>query len=222
MLIPAKNTSLFTFSAKGRSTMPTAIFNFQISICNALLLLLAGLSLTANAQRPTPAATPPAGDIEVLRTETDLTNLLFTATDKNNRYITTLQQSDIRVLEDSVPQSIRRFQSQTDRRLSIAFLIDVSISEEHILPGEKDAVSAFLGKIMRLTTNEAAVLPFEEYPHVEQPLTQDLTRIYSALEQIKVAFPSYMGSAPPMRGIRHNAGSREGSTAVWDSIALAC
>jgi len=70
-----------------------------------------------------PAQTPSSQDVDVIRTETDLTNLLFTATDKNNRYLTTLQQSDIRVLEDGVPQTLFTFQRETDRPLSVAFLI---------------------------------------------------------------------------------------------------
>ena len=40
-----------------------------------------------------PTQTPPSSqDVDVIRTETDLTNVLFTATDKNKRYLTTLQQ----------------------------------------------------------------------------------------------------------------------------------
>ena len=73
----------------------------------------------------------------MLRIESDLTNVLFTATDKNNRYITTLRETDIRVLEDGVPQKLFTFQRETDRPLSIAFLIDVSISEERTLRMKK-------------------------------------------------------------------------------------
>ena len=83
------------------------------------------------------AQTPSSQDVEVVRTETDLTNLLFIATDKSNRYITTLKQEDVRVLEDGVPQTLFTFQRETDRPLAIAFLIDVSGSEERTLPDEK-------------------------------------------------------------------------------------
>jgi hypothetical protein len=100
-------------------------FHFQFVIFNALLFI-GPLTRFVNGQTPRP--TPPP-DVDVIRTETDLTNLLFTVTDKNNRYITTLQQSDIRVIEDGVPQALFTFQRETDRPLSIAFLIDVSISE---------------------------------------------------------------------------------------------
>src|SRR5437764_14233946 len=97
------------------------------------LFLIAVLLATAAAQKPTPTPTPP-DDVDVLRTETDLTNLLFTATDKSNRYVTTLQQNDIRVIEDGVPQSIFTVQRETGRPPGIAVLIDVSSSQERMLP----------------------------------------------------------------------------------------
>jgi VWFA-related protein len=171
-----------------------------------------------------PAQTPSSQDVDVIRTETDLTNLLFTATDKNNRYLTTLQQSDIRVLEDGVPQTLFTFQRETDRPLSIAFLIDVSISEERTLPDEKAAARTFIESVIRSSKDEAAIIPFEGYAHLEQPLTRDMIGIYRALEKIEVAFPAYLGSAPPIGGITSGPGTvappREGTTAIWDAVAV--
>ena len=165
-------------------------------------------------------------DIDVIRTETDLTNLLFIATDKNNRYITTLQQNDVRVLEDGVPQTLFTFQRETDRPLAIAFLIDVSLSEERTLPDEKEAARTFIENVIRSEKDQAAIIPFEGYAHLEQPLTRDMLGIYRALERVDVAYPSYMGSAPPLSGISSGPGTirppQAGSTAIWDSIALTC
>ena len=66
---------------------------------------------------------------DVIRVETDVTNLPFTAIDKEHRFITTLRAEDLRVLEDGVPQTLFTFQRETDRPLAIAFLIDVSRSQ---------------------------------------------------------------------------------------------
>ena len=195
-----------------------AICTSQFSLCSVLLFALA---VATQAQNPAP--TPPQ-DVDVLRTETDLTNLLFTVTDKENRYITTLQQNDVRVLEDGVPQTLFTFQRETDRPLSIAFLIDVSISEERTLPDEKGAARTFIENVIHSDKDEAAIIPFEGYAHVEQPLSHDVLRIYRALQAVEVAFPDYMGSAPPLTGISSGPGTiappREGSTAIWDSVAL--
>ncbi|HVS20312.1 MAG TPA: VWA domain-containing protein [Pyrinomonadaceae bacterium] len=172
------------------------------------------------------AQTPSNQDVEVVRTETDLTNLLFSVTDKNNRYITTLKENDIRVLEDGVPQTLFTFQQETDQPLAIAFLIDVSGSEERTLPREKAAARAFIESVIKSSKDQAAIIPFEGYAHLEQPLTRDVLGIYRALERVDVAVPSYMGSAPPLAGIASSPGTvgppMEGTTAIWDAIALTC
>ena len=199
-----------------RPGRPFAIYNFQFVIFNAFCLI-AALLVSAPAQTPAPQE-------DVIRTETDLTNLLFNAADKNNRFITTLRQEDIRVLEDGVPQTLFTFQRETDRPLSIAFLIDVSISEERMLPQEKAAARSFIESIIRSNKDQAAIIPFEGYAHLEQPLSQDMLGVYRALEHVEVAAPSYLGSGPIIGGIVSRPGEarppEEGSTAIWDAVAL--
>ena len=190
-----------------------------------IVTLSASLAFLTVAQAQTPAPTPFQDD-EVLRIETDLTNLLFNANDKDNRYITTLRESDIRVLEDGVPQKLFTFQRETDRPLSIAFLIDVSISEERTLPEEKAAARVFIENVIRSNKDQAAIIPFEGYAHLEQPLTRDVLAIFRTLERVEVAYPSYLGSAPALTGITSGPGTiappNEGSTAIWDSVVLTC
>jgi VWFA-related protein len=191
----------------------------QFSVFNIGLVLLIGGSLLR-----TPAQTPANQDVEVVRTETDLTNLLFSVNDKNNRYITTLKQGDIRVLEDGVVQTLFTFQRETDRPLAIAFLIDVSISEQRTLPQEKAAAREFIESVIRSSKDQAAIIPFEGYAHLEQPLTRDVIGIYRTLERVEVADPSYLGSGPVIGGISSGPGTiappREGWTSIWDSIAV--
>ncbi|HEX3231400.1 MAG TPA: hypothetical protein VHQ95_20645, partial [Pyrinomonadaceae bacterium] len=87
-------TRLTSGKVRPRSKQKFSIVSFQFLVFNALLFI-GPFTHFVNGQSPTP--TPPQ-DVDVIRTETDLTNLLFTVTDKNNRYITTLQQNDIKVL----------------------------------------------------------------------------------------------------------------------------
>src|SRR5262245_42996030 len=86
----------------------------------------------------------PQDSDEVIKVETNLTNIFFTAADKNKRFISDLKAEDIRVLEDGKPQEIFTFQQNIDLPLSIAILIDTSASEERTLPDEKEAARAFL------------------------------------------------------------------------------
>ncbi len=139
---------------------------------------------------------------DVIRTDTDVTNLPFTATDKERRYITTLKAEDLRVLEDGVPQQLFTFQRETDRPLAIAFLIDVSFSQETTLPAEKAAARTFIEKVIDSHKDQVAIIPFTGLAYLEQPMTRDLLSVYSVLQRIEVAVP----------GI-----SRRGTPADWNS-----
>ena len=88
---------------------------------------------------PTPRETLPVESDEVVRVETSLTNIFFTAADKNKRFVGNLKQEDVRILEDGRQQEIFTFQQNIDLPLSTAILIDTSRSEERTLPDEKVA-----------------------------------------------------------------------------------
>jgi VWFA-related protein len=190
----------------------------------------------ANEQAPQAAPTPPAtpqptpgkdeevvGDDEVLRVESDLTNVLFTAYDKKTkRFVTTLRQQDIRILEDGTPQEIFTFQQQTDIPLSLAILVDTSGSQERTLPDEKDAARAFIDAVIRPQKDEAAVISFTGEATLEQGMTGSVTRVRRALDKIEFVPPSgwmgggiIVGSTPPISG---RNSSIAGSTAIWDAL----
>ena len=161
---------------------------------------------------------------DVIRVETDVTNLPFTATDKEHRFVTTLRAEDVRVLEDGVPQKLFTFQQETDRPLAIAFLIDVSFSQESTLPAAKAAVRTFIEKVVQSNKDQVALIPFTGFAYLEQPLTRDLLSVYRVLQTIEVAAPSYLGSGKPLTGIVTGPGRpgppNPASTAIWDAAAL--
>jgi Ca-activated chloride channel family protein len=193
------------------SPMKSTGISFLLTFC-----LLCSASLSAQ--------TPSDQDDDIIRVETDLTNLFFTATNKQKAFITTLREEDLRVTEDGVPQKILTFQRETDRPLSIAFLIDVSASEERTLPQEKAAARAFIEAIIQSSKDQAAIIPFTGSAFLEQGLTRDIFSIYRALERVEVAMPAYLGSGRPISGIASGPGMKptppEGSTAIWDAIAV--
>jgi len=161
---------------------------------------------------------PKAQESEVVRVETNLVNIFFTAADKNRRFITTLGQQDIRVIEDGVPQEIFTFQRETDRPLSIAILVDVSASEELTLPSEKVAAREFIKTVLRKGKDEAAIISFTGDATVEQGLTDNADHLQKAIDRIAIVLPpGYMGGGvivPPI----YNPDPRAGSTAIWDAI----
>jgi Ca-activated chloride channel family protein len=163
----------------------------------------------------------PLDDEDVERVETDLTNVLFTAVDKSKRFVTTLRQEDIRVLEDGVPQQVFTFQRETDRPLSLAILIDVSASQERTLPEEKSAAQRFVDTVIRAAKDEVAVLTFTGDATLEQGLTGSAARVRRAIDRVEFTPPSgYIGGGvtvgtPPISGDNQ---ARAGSTAIWDAI----
>jgi Ca-activated chloride channel homolog len=177
-------------------------------------------------QRPAPARPDDEiDDDDVVRVETDLTNLLFTAVDRNKRFVTTLTKEDVRVLEDGVPQEIQAFQRETDRPLSLAILIDTSSSQERTLPEEKSAAQRFVDAVIRPSKDEVAVLSFTGETTLEQGLTGTVARVRQAIDRVEFVPPSgYIGGGmvvgggrgtPPISGDNQ---MRAGSTAIWDAV----
>lgn len=159
---------------------------------------------------------------EVIKVETNLTNIFFTAADKNKRFITNLKAEDIRVLEDGQPQEIFTFQQNIELPLSIAILIDTSISEQRTLPDEKAAAQAFLENVMRPNKDEAAVVSFTGDTTLEQGFTGSIERLRRAIDHVEFVPPSgYIGGGVVVNGTPPISGTNQsiaGSTAVWDAV----
>src|SRR5205085_214586 len=178
---------------------------------------------------PQTAPTPPKKEDEitlssddVLKVETNLANVLFTASDKQKRFISTLKREDVRVLEDGVPQQIFTFQPNSDLPLSLAVLIDCSGSEERTLPEEKGAARTFLESVLRPEKDEAAIVSFTGEVTLEQGLTGNIARLRRAIDNVRFVPPSgYMGGNVVLGGTPPISGTQQtlaGSTAIWDAI----
>jgi VWFA-related protein len=206
-------------------------FVLVLALALAAVLPFAGAGASARQQQQPAAAAPqrptpqrpdvPLDDEDVERVETDLTNVLFTAVDKNKRFVTSLKQEDIRVLEDGVAQQVFTFQRETDRPLSLAILIDTSASQERTLPEEKSAAQRFVDTVIRQQKDEVAVLTFTGDATLEQGLTGSVARIRRAIDRVEFTPPSgYVGGGvlvgtPPISGDNQ---ARAASTAIWDAI----
>ena len=197
-------------------------------IVGSLLLAgIAGASFVAppsSAQtteaRPTP--TPPVDpQDEEIRIDTEVVNILFTAQDKERRLLLGLKKEDVRILEDGKPQELIAFTRQADLPLSLAILIDTSISQERTLPEEKLAAISFLESFIRPKQDEVAVISFTGESTLEQGMTNNLQRLRRAIDRVKFVPPAgYIGGGvmaptPPISGTGTQVA---GSTAIWDSI----
>jgi VWFA-related protein len=175
----------------------------------------------------TPAATPPPDEDEVIKIDTEVVNVLFTAQDRNRRLLTGLKQEDIRLLEDGQPQQIVEFSRRIDLPLSLAILIDTSASQERTLPEEKAAAISFIESVIRPAKDEVAVISFTGESTLEQGMTNNMTRLRRAVDRVEFVPPSgYLGGGvvtnggsvpgtPPLSGGNQAAA---GSTAIWDAL----
>jgi Ca-activated chloride channel family protein len=222
-------------SMKTRDVRKLVVFNAVLAI--ALGVGFSSRSFVQNdvshAQAKTglalPSPTPPKREDDVtlnsddvVRVETNLTNVFFTAADKHKRFVSTLKKEDVRILEDGVPQEIFAFQPNSDLPLSIAILIDCSGSEERTLPMEKDAARSFLESVLRPEKDEAAIVSFTGEVTLEQGLTGNIGRLRRAIDEVRFVPPAgYLGGGVVVGGTPPISGTQQilaGSTAIWDAI----
>lgn len=151
--------------------------------------------------------------------------MLFTVVDKDSHFVNTLQAEDVRVLVDDKPQQITSFRRLDDQPLTVAILIDNSVSQEQTLPNQKLAAAAFVQEIMRQGRDQAEVATFTSEVTVEQDLTKDLDRVQQAIARLKfVPPPGYVGGGTVVLGrtAPPKSAAMPVGTAIWDAIWATC
>jgi len=108
-------------------------------------------------------------------------HLLVTVMDRHHSFITDLNESDFKVVENGAPQEIRFFGRDTDLPLRIALLLDTSNSIRPRLEFEKDAAVDFLNKVIRRDKDLAFLMTFDNEPEIIQDYTGDLDRLMSGI-----------------------------------------
>lgn len=168
-----------------------------LKISTVIFTLLTCLSQFAFAQSSRPPAqqrprivdaptSSPTQDpeAEVIRVDTNLVNTLFTAVDKDRHFITSLRPEDVRIYENDVAQNVSIFERETNRPLSLAILIDTSESQVGVLEQEKRAARIFVDQVIRPNMDQAAIISFTGDPKIEQPLTNDLSRLHDGIARV--------------------------------------
>lgn len=131
---------------------------------------------------PTPQAGAPAQQPPIVST-TGLVHLVVTVVDRHHDFITDLDKTDFKVLDNGTPQVIRFFGRETDLPLRIALLLDTSNSIRPRLKFEKDAAIDFLDKVIRREKDLAFLMTFDNEPQVIQDYTSSVDLLTSAIEQ---------------------------------------
>ena len=168
---------------------------------------------------PSPSPTPDDSADEVERIDTDLTNVLLSATDRKRRFVTTLRPEDLRLTEDGVEQKIATFEQETDAPLSLALLVDVSSSQEKVLKDEQAAASSFIRSVLRPSKDSAAVVSFTGITRIELPPTSDAAPLLAAVNSLQVRWTDRSPECND-RDAPDNVRLRC-LTGVWDAVVLA-
>jgi VWFA-related protein len=161
-----------------------------------LLLLVCGISARSQSR---PNDQEPQTTI---RAEVALVNVIFTAVDRNDHFVTGLKASDFMVFEEKQPQKIDYFSElgkSSDLPLTIALLIDTSGSVKNQLSFEKETAAEFFRDVLRRNKDLALIIQFDADVNLVQDFTEDPKRLIGALDSLE-------------------AGN---STALYDAIFLA-
>ena len=143
----------------------------------------AGPAASSPQQAPaTPNPQAPPQQPPIIST-TGLVHLVVTVVDRHHDFITDLDKTDFKVLDNGAPQLIRFFGRETDLPLRIALLLDTSNSIRPRLKFEKDAAVDFLDKVIRREKDLAFLMTFDNEPQVIQDYTSSVDLLTSAIEQ---------------------------------------
>jgi len=159
-------------------------------------LVFAGARQTQSAQQPRPQQkqrdkTKPGDekrdntDPGQIKTVTVNVRLPVTVTDKYNRLIVDLKETDFEIAEDKTPQAIVSFQPQSNLPLDLAVLMDTSTSVRPKLKFEKDAALTFLETMLKSSQDRALFATFDSQVVLHQDLTNRLDLLTKAIDKIK-------------------------------------
>jgi VWFA-related protein len=155
----------------------------------------------SNAVTPETATGDDTLPIQTFHSRSDEVNVIFTVTDKHNKFIKDLKENQFKFLDNNrPPRQIMNFSAETDLPLRVGLLIDASNSIRDRFLFEQDSAIEFLHQIIRPKTDKAFVLAFDEVWDLTQDFTGDLDKLTKG---VKVIRPG-------------------GGTALWDAVFYAC
>lgn len=148
-----------------------------MKIFSALLsLMLIALLVELPAQIVVPA--------KVQKGDKTLISVPVTVSDREGRYISGLKKDDFTVLHNGVKQNIAFFEKE-DEPISVALLLDTSVSTRDVLDKIKEAAKDFVDLLN--PTDKCLVATFDSDVKVFNSLTSDQKTIKDSLDKIQTS-----------------------------------
>jgi len=168
---------------------------------HAQSLLPSGTGVSANVVPMGSAISADDPPMPVFRSRTDEVNVIFTVTDKHNKFVKDLKQTQFTILDNNMPpRQVTNFESETDLPLRVGLLIDASNSIKDRFSFEQQASIEFLRQIIRPRTDKAFILAFDEVTDLTQDFTSDMNQLTHGVNVIRPG----------------------GGTALWDGVFTSC
>src|SRR5262245_22446112 len=120
-----------------------------------------------------------------ITTITNNVSLPVTVSDKNNRFVVNLQETDFEITEDKTRQTIISFNPLSNLPIDVAMLMDTSNSVKPKLKFERDAAYSFLETVLQTRRDRAMLATFDSQVEVHQDLTNRLDLLIKAIDKIK-------------------------------------
>jgi len=170
--------------------------------CSALLAAV-GLFAAAWAQESGTAEFEPvyAGqESDIIKIDVARVPLLFTVTDRRNRFITDLGREDFKVFDDGWEQEIREFDRESDLPLRIGVILDTSNSIRARFKFEQEAAIEFLQGVLAEEHDRAFLVSFDTRAELIVDYTNNIDDLADGVRRLRAG----------------------GGTALYDAIYYAC
>ena len=121
---------------------------------------------------PTPQKPPEAGEIDVIKTTSNLIMVPVSVTDQQGQAVQGLKVADFRLVEEGKQQEITAIGDPEQVPLAIALLFDISssVGAKGFFASQQNAAAAFLRQVMK-PNDRAAIFTITGTPNVIQPLS---------------------------------------------------
>lgn len=118
-----------------------------------------------------------------IRVETDLVNVPATVLDANGKPVADLPESAFALFENGVQQKIDRFETQTNRPLELALMVDSSLSALKEMKFEREATARFIRLVVR-PEDLLSVFEFSDEVFQLSPFSSNLPLLEAGADRI--------------------------------------
>src|SRR5512147_719593 len=191
---------------------------FPKKFCVVLATLVFGLAASALGQQPAPERETD-DSVQTFKVDVNVVNVFFNVKDKHGLLVPSLGKDSFQILEDGKPQTIKYFSAEANQPLTLGILIDSSVSQERVLPIEKEVGSAFLREVLR-PKDLAFVIGFDVNVDLLQDFTNDPRDLRAGMNRAKINGGGGGGGLPGLGGGPVPISNPRG-TLLYDAVYLA-